>query len=137
MARRAGARREQKEKKGGALQRCAPLKGCTRRWPRAVETVGGNGGRSRGWTRRRPPLSERTQPGPRASVRIMGLTGGSHVVLIFFQFIQNWLNFKKSKGVSYLAPKIRGIDSTFESLMNFKRDLNLLKKSGKFPKILS
>jgi hypothetical protein len=28
-------------------------------------------------------------------------------------------------------------ESTFESLMNFKRDLNLLEKSGKFPKILS
>jgi hypothetical protein len=30
-----------------------------------------------------------------------------------------------------------GPDSTFESLMNFKRDLNLLEKSGKFSKILS
>jgi hypothetical protein len=28
-------------------------------------------------------------------------------------------------------------DSTFEFLMNFKRGLNLLEKSGKFPKILS
>jgi hypothetical protein len=30
-----------------------------------------------------------------------------------------------------------GPDSTFESLMKFKRDLNLLEKSGKFSKILS
>jgi hypothetical protein len=30
-----------------------------------------------------------------------------------------------------------GPDSTFQSLMNFKRDLNLPKKSGKFSKILS
>jgi hypothetical protein len=28
-------------------------------------------------------------------------------------------------------------DLTFESLMNFKRDLNLLEKSDKFPEILS
>jgi hypothetical protein len=28
-------------------------------------------------------------------------------------------------------------DSTFKSLMNFKRDLNLPEKSGKFSKILS
>jgi hypothetical protein len=39
-------------------------------------------------------------------------------------------------------PKINGAKnhrsySTFESLMNFKRGLNLPKKSGKFPKILS
>jgi hypothetical protein len=32
--------------------------------------------------------------------------------------------------------KNRRSDSKFESLMNFKRDLNLLEKSGKFPKIL-
>jgi hypothetical protein len=30
-----------------------------------------------------------------------------------------------------------GTDSTFESLMNFKRDLNLLEKSDKFSKIPS
>jgi hypothetical protein len=30
-----------------------------------------------------------------------------------------------------------GTDSTFESLLNFKRGLNLPEKSGKFPKILS
>jgi hypothetical protein len=30
-----------------------------------------------------------------------------------------------------------GPDSIFEYLMNFKRDLNLLEKSGKFSKILS
>jgi hypothetical protein len=35
------------------------------------------------------------------------------------------------------SAKNPGSDSTFESLMNFKRDLNLLEKSGKFPKILS
>jgi hypothetical protein len=32
--------------------------------------------------------------------------------------------------------KIPGLDSTFESLINFKRGLNLPKKSGKFTKIL-
>jgi hypothetical protein len=36
-----------------------------------------------------------------------------------------------------ISVKNPGKYSTFESLMNFKRDLNLLKKSGKFPKILS
>jgi hypothetical protein len=36
-----------------------------------------------------------------------------------------------------ISVKNPGTYSTFESLMNFKRDLNLLKKSGKFPKILS
>jgi hypothetical protein len=30
-----------------------------------------------------------------------------------------------------------GSDSTFEFLMNFKRDLSLLEKSGRFSKILS
>jgi hypothetical protein len=53
--RRARAWWEQKEKKGGALQQCAPFKGRTRRWPRAAETVGGNntgnGGQSREQTR--------------------------------------------------------------------------------------
>jgi hypothetical protein len=38
--------------------------------------------------------------------RTVGLTGGPHMVLIFFQLIQNWLNFKNSKWVPYLAPKI-------------------------------
>jgi hypothetical protein len=30
-----------------------------------------------------------------------------------------------------------GLDSTFESLMNFKRGLNLIEKYSKFPKIIS
>jgi hypothetical protein len=36
----------------------------------------------------------------------MRLTGGAHAVLIFFQFIQNRLNFKNSKWVPYFALKI-------------------------------
>jgi hypothetical protein len=85
----------------------------------------------------------------------MRLSGGPHAILIFFLFIQKRLNFKNSKGWTklgyyeqfsqlcrYPIPNINraknpGSDSTFESLMNFKRDLNLPKKSGKFPKILS
>jgi hypothetical protein len=39
-------------------------------------------------------------------VQIVRLTGGPHTVLICFQFIQNRLNFKNSKWVPYLAPKI-------------------------------
>jgi hypothetical protein len=142
------------------------------RGPRAAKMVGGNGGgnggRSRGWTRQWLPLSEHAQRCLDASVRTVGLTGAPHVVLIFFQFIQNRLNFKKLEmgALSYLKnsqflhdarlgkyeqffqlcrhpiPNINraknpGSDSTFESLMNFKRGLNLLEKSGKFPKILS
>jgi hypothetical protein len=130
--------------------------------------VSGNGGSEAvGATRQQPPLSEGTRCGMGASVRTVRLTGGSRVVLIFFQFIQNWLKFKNSKWVPYLALKILnfcigrlgyceqfsqlcrhpipnimraknlGSDSTFESLMNFKRDLNLPEKSGKFPKISS
>jgi hypothetical protein len=34
-----------------------------------------------------------------------------------------------------IRAKNTGLDSTFESLMNFKRDLNLLEKSSKFSKI--
>jgi hypothetical protein len=36
-----------------------------------------------------------------------------------------------------IRTKNPGPDLTFETLMIFKRDLNLLEKSGKFPKILS
>jgi hypothetical protein len=83
----------------------------------------------------------------------------------FFQFIQNWLDFKnqmdaltcsKNSQCLHVAswgyreqfsqlcrhpiPNIKrvknpGTDSIFESLMNFKRDLNLLEKSEKFSKI--
>jgi hypothetical protein len=47
-ARRAGARREQKEKKrGSSSTRCSSYS-CTRRWLRKTETVGENGGRNGG-----------------------------------------------------------------------------------------
>jgi hypothetical protein len=39
--------------------------------------------------------------------------------------------------INRIRVKSPGIDSTFESLMNFKRNLNLLKKSDKFSKIPS
>jgi hypothetical protein len=39
--------------------------------------------------------------------------------------------------VNRIRVKNPGTDSTFESLMNFPRDLNLLKKSDKFSKIPS
>jgi hypothetical protein len=66
----------------------------------AAEMVGGNGGRSRGCGQ---------GGGLGTSVRTMRLTGGPHTVLIFFLFIQNWLNIKNLKRVSYLAPKIPNI----------------------------
>jgi hypothetical protein len=43
MARRAGARREQKEKKKGSSLVGRSSYSRMRRWPRAAETVGGNG----------------------------------------------------------------------------------------------
>jgi hypothetical protein len=65
--------------------------------------VGGKtmGGKQRRWLR----LGCR-QRGLGADVRTVRLTSGPHAVLIFFQFIKNWLNFKKSKWVPYLASKI-------------------------------
>jgi hypothetical protein len=48
----------------------------------------------------------------------------------FFQLFQHPIpNINRAKNP--------GSDSTFESLMNFKRGLNLMEKIGKFPKILS
>jgi hypothetical protein len=51
-------------------------------------------------------------------------------------------SFKIQNGCRHPIPntnraKNPGSDSTFESLMNFKRGLNLSKKFGKFHKILS
>jgi hypothetical protein len=73
-----------------------------------------------------------------------------------FPNYRNQLKLGNSKWMPYLAPKIPNFsqlcrhpilniiivknprtDSTFESLMNFKRDLNLLEKSDKFSKIPS
>jgi hypothetical protein len=79
-----------------------------------VAKGGGHGGQEqwvKPWarTRRWPPLSECARRGTGASVQTVGLTGGPHAVLIFFQFIQNWLNFKNSKWLPYLAPKISNV----------------------------
>jgi hypothetical protein len=59
------------------------------------------------------------QPGRLYSNR--GTDGGCHVVFIFFQFIQNWINFKNSKWVPYLAPKIPNICMrlTWDIMNNF------------------
>jgi hypothetical protein len=73
-----------------------------------------------------------------------------------FPIYPKWLNFKNSKWVPYLATKIPNFCTwlawditnnflncaniqftTFESLMNFKKDSNLLEKSDKFSKIPS
>jgi hypothetical protein len=67
-----------------------------------TETVGGNGGQEQ-WQQSRGCGQG---DGLGASVWTVRLTGGPHSVLIFLQFIQNWLNIKNSKWVLYLAPKI-------------------------------
>jgi hypothetical protein len=159
---------EWKEKKGGALRWCASLKAA--RGGGRGRRGGGNGGRERWaakpWVRamRWSPLTKSARHSLGTSVRTVRLTGGPQAVLIFFQFIQNWLNFKNSKWVPYYEQffhaaclgyyelfsqlcrhpipntnraKNPGLDLTFESLMNFKIDLNLPEKSGKFSKILS
>jgi hypothetical protein len=51
------------------------------------------------------------------------------MVSIFFQFIKMGPKINRAKNP--------GLDSTFQSLMNFKRGLILLGKSGKFSNILS
>jgi hypothetical protein len=111
--RRVGARREWMEKKeelfGDALLR--KPHGVVAEGGVVAETVGRNGGRKRrakpwAWARRQPPLFEGAQHGLGVSVWTVRLTGGPHAVLIFFQFIQNRLNFKNSKWVPYVALKI-------------------------------
>jgi hypothetical protein len=110
MARRAGARRELKKKKGGALRRGAPLKAARgsgrgrRKWW-AVTTVG-TAGEAVGVDKAAATTVRTRSAHPGASVRTVGLIGGPHTVLIFFQFIQSRLNFKNSKWVSYITPKI-------------------------------
>jgi hypothetical protein len=94
-----GSRRRRKEELfGGALLLKVTRGGGRRRRKRwagtAAETVGENGGRSRGWTKRRPPLSERARRGPGTSVRIVGLTGGPHTVLIFSNLSKTGLTLK-------------------------------------------
>jgi hypothetical protein len=127
----------------------------------------GGGGEAVGMAKRRRPWLKCRRRGLGADVRTVRLTGGPHVVLIFLQFIQNWLKLKIQMGAlscskssqflhaarlgyyeqfsqlcRHLIPNINrsknpGSDSTFESLMNFIRGLNLPEKSGKFRKILS
>jgi hypothetical protein len=120
-------------------------------------------GRARRW----PPLSVGARRGPGRLCSDRETDGWAPRGFYFFQFVHNRFKFKNSKCVAYLAPKFPnfsfgrlgyyeqfsklcqhpitnitidenpGSDSTFESLMNFKMGLNLLKKSSKFPKILS
>jgi hypothetical protein len=126
----------------------------------------GGGSEAIGMTKRWQPRLNCHWRGLGTDVRTVRLMGGPHVVLIFFQFIQNWLKFKNSYWVPYLQkfpffhaarlghyeqfsqlcwhpiPNINRAnnprsDSTVECLMNFKRGLNLPKKSGKVHKILS
>ncbi len=49
------------------------------------------------------------------------------------QFSQLWPH----SNLNRIRVKNSGTDSTFESLLNVKRGLNLAEKSSKFPKILS
>jgi hypothetical protein len=88
------------------------------RW---VKTAAANQcARARRWR----PLSEGARRGLGASAQTGSPTGGSHMVFdisnlskngstlkiqngCLFQFIQKWLNFKNSKWLPYLAPKIR------------------------------
>jgi hypothetical protein len=58
-----------------------------------------------------------------------------HVAIL--GIMNNFLNCADIQFSIELELKNPGIDSTFESLMNFKRDLNLLEKSDKFSKIPS
>jgi hypothetical protein len=118
------------------------------------------------WARWQPPLSKGGRRGLGA-VRAVRLTLGANAVLYFPRIIQtgsnlkieNWCltcsknsQFLHVAGLGYYKhfsqlcqypisninrAKNPGSDSIFESLMNFKRDLNLPEKSGKFSKILS
>jgi hypothetical protein len=108
----------------GRHHRLAGRRGSGHHWgPRGCETKGGRRQRQR----RRPPLSEGTRRSLGASVRTVRLTGGPHAVLIFFQFIQNWLNFKNSKWVSYLATKIPNfcMRITWDIMNNFLNCANI------------
>jgi hypothetical protein len=131
------------------------------------ERWAGNGGsEAMGVARQWPPLSESGRRGLGA-VRAVKLTLGAHVVLYFVQIIQTGSNFKLKISALYCSNNSQCLheaglgyyeqfpqlcrrpitninraknpwsDSTFEFFMNFKRNLNLLEKSGKFFKILS
>jgi hypothetical protein len=105
MARRAGVRHERKEKKGGALRRCTPLKA----------TRSGGRGRRKLWVGT-AAKAVGTDKVVGAAVRTRSAWPGClysdcgtdrwapHG--FFLQFIQNWLNFKNLKWVPYLAQKI-------------------------------
>jgi hypothetical protein len=54
-------------------------------------------GETRGGNQQWWPQLERRRCGLGADVRTVRLSSGPNKVLIFFQFIQNWLNFKNSK----------------------------------------
>jgi hypothetical protein len=96
-----------------------------------------------------------------AFVRTRSPTGEYRAVSVFFPICPKLAQHVKSKWMPYLANRNKvknpgqlfklcglqipnrnkiknpGIDSIFESLMNFKRDSNLLQKSDKFSKIPS
>jgi hypothetical protein len=56
-----------------------------------------HGGETRGGNQQWWPRLEWRRCGLGADVRTVRLSSGPNKVLIFFQFIQNWLNFKNSK----------------------------------------
>jgi hypothetical protein len=62
-----------------------------------------------------------------AVVRTRRLTGGLQRFRIFFQFIQNRLNIKKTKWVPYLAPKIPnfGMCLVWDIMNNFLNCANI------------
>jgi hypothetical protein len=104
----------EEEEKGGAPWWCAPFiaAGGGGRWlhklrERWAETVGGNGGSKAVGTGKVVAATVRrrsARPGRLCTDRVTDwwvLHGFQ-----FFQFIQNWLNFKNSKWVPYLTPKI-------------------------------
>jgi hypothetical protein len=79
-----------------------------RRWGGGGKMVGHGGGGSSfiagggGWQRRREPRAEWWRLGCGqcslgADVRTVRQMSGPHAVSIFFEFIQNWFNFKNSK----------------------------------------
>jgi hypothetical protein len=65
----------------------------------------GGGGEAVGMAKRRRPWLKCRRRGLGADVRTVRLTGGPHAVLIFLQFIQNWLKFKNSNGCLILLQK--------------------------------
>jgi hypothetical protein len=118
------------------------------------------------WWQRRRPWSKRGQHGRRRCSDTAADGWAPTVLDFFFQFIQNWLNFKNQNGCLILLQKfpilhaesrkyweqlaqlcrlqipnrnkVRNpvIDSVFESLMNFKRDSNLQENLINSPKFL-